>query len=630
VGSTGRTGRLGPRGRVIAAIGAATLLAGIAVWGVVPAGAEGESPDPRAVEAPEETTPEETTPEETTPPETTPPETAPPETTSPVDVPPAEEPPPPPEDPRELTILWDVSSFGDVEPLAVGDACQGSDGNTWESDPRADPDGECTFGNVGQGNDAAVLAQCQETFGQGVTSFYNSGTATTDGNADVFGTISSHDGGGTQLNVTLPNPNAVVDGVFVKGGNAYNAYIGVEANMIPPLVGAQKNFSDISHYLICYHVDEPETGSISVAKAIEGDVADNTSFGVTVTCDTLQAPVVLTFETPSDLGPKSVDDIPLPAACDVEETDPDGADEVEYSVNGGTPTTTPPQDIPLDSENANVSVVVTNVFDAPETGSIQVEKTAEGDVPDGATFVVEVDCEGLLPVLLTFTAPGDLGPKSVDDLPIGTQCVIEETDDDDATLVIYVPNGGTEQEPPTVTVDQTVQLVTVTNFFPSAAATGSVTVTKAVEGTPPDGATYEVQVDCTDGTSELLAFGADGGVQTVTGIQIPASCTVEETGQGGASSVSYAPPDTTFVLTIESPGRDLSVTNVFDPQTIAVAGISADRGAGASVVSTATGTLPFTGSMIAGLLKAAAWFLVLGLACLVVAYRRPARLRRTA
>src|SRR5262245_62118566 len=72
-------------------------------------------------------------------------------------------------------------------------------------------------------------------------------------------------GTGEELNVTLLNPNAVIDAVVAKGGNGYNVYSN-PAVLPPALVPPQHyispfngggNIPELSHWFVCYHLPPP-------------------------------------------------------------------------------------------------------------------------------------------------------------------------------------------------------------------------------------------------------------------------------------------------------------------------------------------------------------------------------------
>jgi hypothetical protein len=135
-------------------------------------------------------------------------------------------------------------------------------------------------------------------------------------------------------------------------------------------------------------------------------------------------------------------------------------------------------------------------------------------------------------------------------------------------------------------------------FAPPAAAGGDVVVTvnKVVMGTPPSGATFTVDYDCTTGVSGSLDFDESGAPvgSNSFGDDITMTCTLSESATGGADNVAFTcdsataevvcgPGGDSFVYTPASAmtvGVTITVTNayanVFDALTI-------DPAAGAAV-----------------------------------------------
>jgi len=128
----------------------------------------------------------------------------------------------------------------------------------------------------------------------------------------------------------------------------------------------------------------------------------------------------------------------------------------------------------------------------------------------------------------------------------------------------------------------------------TAGQDNTLTVTKVVEGTAPPGTVFTIDVDCEDeggGIEDFqFEFGPVGGSETVVVQAVEQECNVNESGTGGASSVSYACEvtvpgrgaaqcisDTT--LLIPSPGggatAEFTVTNTFDEQAPAPAPVEA-------------------------------------------------------
>jgi LPXTG-motif cell wall-anchored protein len=163
--------------------------------------------------------------------------------------------------------------------------------------------------------------------------------------------------------------------------------------------------------------------------------------------------------------------IPLGTECTVTETVTGGADDVTYTVNGGSPSGDPPT-VTIETEGQTITVTVTNTFLGEDEGILDVVKVVAGDgEPEpGTEFTIEVDCDGdEFDETLVFDEDGNLasGTTPITGIPLGTDCTVTETDDGDAELVIYDPNGGSPSDPPTVeiTTEGETVTVTVTNVF---------------------------------------------------------------------------------------------------------------------------------------------------------------------
>jgi hypothetical protein len=366
--------------------------------------------------------------------------------------------------------------------------------NPWESDERADPSGDCTDGNIGEGNDAAVLAQCTGVFGSSVTNFYNSGNADGTGNEDVSGVISDHSPAGTQVNVT-PDPGVVIDGVFVKAGGGYNAYIGNETNMIGPMVGnwdssdnqPSPNFADISHYVVCYHFSEvvEETGGLDVTKTIVGSAPGSATFTVDVDCDDDDFDGTLVFDNTGTLTIDGTIDslpitgIPVGTSCTITETDDGGADSVVITGSPAVIVADTNQTVDVENTFIEVGGII--------TARLDVDKEVVGTVTPAATtqFVVHVSCTGDATVEedLTFTYPGGLGVQSItEQIPtLGSlTCTVTETGPGGVILDGYKIDGGAiQQSAPVIVLDlgRLSARVTVVNDPSNEIEVGGISVT---------------------------------------------------------------------------------------------------------------------------------------------------------
>lgn len=343
-----------------------------------------------------------------------------------------------------------------------------------------------------------------------------------------------------------------------------------------------------------------DVGSIHLTKVVDGSGADEYGDGP-FTFD-----VVCTFDDGDGTGPQTVyddtvslggddplevtiDNLPAGASCDITETDDAGATDSVVTPN--------PVTVGADE---TAEVTATNTFDV---GGIAVDKVIDNntELPDAAfgPFEVALACtyEGAeleIPGGATQElTPGT--PVNYGGLPIGSECVVTETDDGGATdTTISTPvEGG---DPGEAVVGGDPAEVTVTNVF----ASGAITVDKAVtgDGAPYAQGPYEVTLACTfDGEDLEIPGGAtqiitDGATVTYGGLPIGAECTVTESDQNQATSVTIDPES---VVVGGEDGTETSVavdvTNTYDlgqfTVTKDVVGDGADFGTGPFTVEVA-------------------------------------------
>ena len=193
--------------------------------------------------------------------------------------------------------------------------------------------------------------------------------------------------------------------IIVKGGNAYNIYGPEDApftNLRAPLVGQDKNIPNISHWFICYRLDEPEGDpepeivDVTLDKVTTGGTAPaaSTEFTFTVDCEsgTKTSPITI---TPSQDPVVVADDVDEDDSCTITETDDADAASTTFQVTGGTVDTTTANSVTF-SAGANVAVVATNTYPEPvgiddaddRRGAIRHGRS--DDDHDGATQVAGV------------------------------------------------------------------------------------------------------------------------------------------------------------------------------------------------------------------------------------------------
>ena len=134
----------------------------------------------------------------------------------------------------------------------------------------------------------------------------------------------------------------------------------------------------------------------------------------------------------------------------------------------------------------------------------------------------------------------------------------------------------------------------------------TVTIEKVVVGDAPDDAEFTVVAECIGTEGVQLMFGPDGGSESADGFETEFDCTVTETDDGGASSVSYSceavglpqdvqcDSDDSFQIDANDLNDDASVTvtvtNTFDPEpttTVAPTTVAPTTTAAAQAVTAA-------------------------------------------
>ena len=331
-------------------------------------------------------------------------------------------------------------------------------------------------------------------------------------------------------------------------------------------------------------------GDMSVTKTVTTDAVDQDGdpisygpFDVEVTCTYLGETVVADgFEvspmafTITDGETVDLTGLPVGASCTT--TEPGSADAVQVDIT--------PQTVEITDTSASEPPVEVGVENVYATGSLRLVKEVTGAalandpaLAEGP-FTLHVTCtltdashpDGTTVYDADVVLEGQDGeapePETIDDLPTGAVCDVEETDTGGATTHTV--------EPEQVTVgDGTTVEVTATNVFQA----GSMTVTKTVEtdavdqdGDPITYGPFEISVTCTFQGAEVLADGytsspmtatiADGETVGFSGLPVGATCTTTETDDADAADVTITPA---APVTIASGpvGVAVSVTNEY-------------------------------------------------------------------
>ncbi|WP_105609296.1 DUF5979 domain-containing protein [Microbacterium halophytorum] len=249
---------------------------------------------------------------------------------------------------------------------------------------------------------------------------------------------------------------------------------------------------------------------------------------------------------------QAYDGMPVGTACDVTETGTGGAMATTVTVDGAEPADgTTADDVPITDDAATVAFE--NSF---SNGEIIVSKTissgndnAVTDDQLAQTFDFSVVCttpDGteLDPVTFTLAADEEF---VLDELPVGTECDVTETDAGGAQATTVTVAGETTDG--TSVDDVTVADEATEVAFDNAYSNGGIVVSKTIvsgNDNPLTDAqqtqTFDFSIVCVDpdGTEVLndeFALGADEE-QAYDGMVVGTECAVTETGDGGAAATT--------------------------------------------------------------------------------------------
>jgi hypothetical protein len=189
-------------------------------------------------------------------------------------------------------------------------------------------------------------------------------------------------GTGQEVDITLLNGSAVIDAVIVKGGPAYNVYS--DSAVLPPALGPDQhyisplnpggNVPTISHWFVCYSVEQPQTGALQVSKVVGAPDGTPltplpTSYTATVTCTppadlTAAAPLVstVTFGAGGGIGTAvpPLENLEIGTTCVVVENGTDLFDPA--TVVTYTPTGANTEGVIIPDSEVGVTVQIENDF----------------------------------------------------------------------------------------------------------------------------------------------------------------------------------------------------------------------------------------------------------------------------
>lgn len=290
-----------------------------------------------------------------------------------------------------------------------------------------------------------------------------------------------------------------------------------------------------SNVTVTNHFDPAK---ITVTKDVVGPAPQN-PFSVSVACPGV-AGSPFTF-TIADNGSHDVTGLPGNAQCTVTETNTQGATSTTYNPHGAHA-----DDPPTISTTVGgaATVAITNTFPTvPGTGNLSITKALDnksGTTKNGP-FTGTWTCTGASTSSGNFSlTPGQT--QTINSIAAPSTCTVTETGTagaDSVTYAVTAGQAGANSAAATIT-DGVTTTVTITNHY-NPPPTGTLNITKALDnqsGTPKNGP-YTGTWACANNQSGTFSV-APNGTQSFSISPVPTTCTVTETGNGGAASVTYA------------------------------------------------------------------------------------------
>jgi hypothetical protein len=278
----------------------------------------------------------------------------------------------------------------------------------------------------------------------------------------------------------------------------------------------------ISHVSFCVGSELPDTGILRVEKAVDDNVEDDydtseLEFEFDVEC-TLgeEEPILFEDQVVTPTTPWESPAIPTGYSCEVTE-DETNMPSPGTDAHWGTPSYTGnPATI---GDDTTVTVKINNVRDEDaRLGDLYLRKTTSGSdsTPPSGPYTFTVDCgRDNDPATVNITLGTTSQPVQIaDDLPVGRQCDIEETEDQDAvstswsvtpstwgtgqndtTASVTVPDGGGDgtvtfnnvfnQSSTVIITEDTTTTTTTTTTVPAEVLGEEVTTTTAAPAVAP-------------------------------------------------------------------------------------------------------------------------------------------------
>ena len=374
-------------------------------------------------------------------------------------------------------------------------------------------------------------------------------------------------------------------------------------------------------------------GAFSVTKQVTGATdgyVDGSEFTVSYTCDDGTSGQLLLADTETG----TVGDLPLGTECTLTEVNKPATSGPSFVY--GPEVFTPSNVVTIvGNGDGNLTKVTLNNPLDQIFGAFSITKQVTGETEgyvEGSTFTVSYDCSNDVSGSVTLV---DGETRTIADLPVGTECTLDEVTKPDTSGSSYVYGPEVFTPSNLVTVGST-STVAVTLENPIERLLGAIAVTKQVTGETEgyvEDSEFGFTLDCSDDDFDESFTLTAGETATFDEIPLGTTCTVTEVSvpdpvEGYEYQSPVLTPDdgtvtvesTTETVTVTVANPLVSVPPTTPTPTTAPSGQSPD----VDVLDTtqARGTLPTTGSNVFGMVVLAIGLVLAGASLIGISRRR--------
>ncbi len=333
------------------------------------------------------------------------------------------------------------------------------------------------------------------------------------------------------------------------------------------------------------YTNKIEAASLEIAKVVEGDAGDDTSYDITLACVANGKVVALDAADASFAlaagESRVIESLPPQSECTVTETNPGRSDVQTVTIDDGTPVagTVATVVVPTVSK-----VTITNRYEATFSLTKVLDNPSIAANSMMEPFEFTVSCDNgdgvaLAPKNQPALAAGETWTWDGDSLLNGATCTIAEAEQASAVSTVATLNGAdvalTDREMTfTLSDEDTADDVDTPDAveYTNTVSTASLSISKAIIGAPGTDVDYGIEVSCVfDGQPLPLAEG-DASFRIAA----------DET-----HTIEHLPTDTECTVTESDPGRS-------DVQTLVVDGGDPVQDVAVDVVIGTNETVEFT------------------------------------